>query len=70
MANISVVGRIVSDDIELKISASSAIAYVKSLNLKNVGHEYIEQACLEELRQYRIMQDMPKYDILSTWISK
>ena len=22
------------------------------------------------LRQYRIMQDMPKYDILSTWISK
>lgn len=22
------------------------------------------------LGQYRIMQDMPKYDILSTWISK
>lgn len=24
----------------------------------------------EDYRQYRIMQDMPKYDILSTWISK
>ena len=43
----------VTKDIAYRTSYDSAIAYVKSLNLKNVGHEYIEQACLEELNVYK-----------------
>ena len=31
----------------------TAISYVKSLNLKDMGYSYIEEACLEELDSYK-----------------
>ena len=42
------------------------------LEIKNIAVKPEYQGCGygKALRQYRIMQDMPKYDILSTWISK
>ena len=39
-----------------------------SLKLKEL--EFYKSNYDKELRQYRIMQNMPKCDILSSWISK